>query len=78
MLKQQYTFDNSSVIQRMEQYGNDGLIVTFKDGDRYVYTHVPEDVVRTVANSDSVGRAFNALIRPKYNVIAKQFSLDRV
>jgi hypothetical protein len=42
------------------------LIVTFSDGDEYVYVGVPERVTAAFARSRSKGRFFQRMIRDRY------------
>jgi hypothetical protein len=42
------------------------LTVTFKNGDSYIYAGVPADVYATVESAESKGKAFNELVKGKY------------
>lgn len=44
-----------------EDTGN--VTVTFKSGMAYCYFRVPFSVVETIINSESIGKAFNQLIK---------------
>lgn len=43
-----------------------GLVVTFKNGKRYAYEGVPEDVALQLANAPSVGSMLNDQIKGRY------------
>lgn len=42
------------------------LIVTFKNGSKYQYDDVSEDVFKELISAESVGKYFTANIRNKY------------
>lgn len=42
------------------------LNVTFKNGKKYSYPQVPKKLVTEVLESESIGKAFNKLIKPFY------------
>ena len=42
------------------------LKVTFKKGQVYSYNDVPKNLVLEVVKAESVGKAFNTLIKPHY------------
>lgn len=63
------TLVESSMIRNMEwnnYCGNGEIIVRFWSGDTYVYEGVGLQVFMTVAQSASVGKAFNNLVKGKY------------
>lgn len=39
------------------------LTVTFKNGSQYLYENVPLEVTHKIVSSESVGKAFNELIK---------------
>lgn len=42
------------------------LVITFKNGKKYVYEEVPAEKVSEMIASDSVGKYLNAHIKPNY------------
>lgn len=42
------------------------LIVTFKNGSKYQYDGVPEDVFKELISTESIGKYFASNIRNKY------------
>lgn len=47
--------------------GSRKLSIEFKGGEVYTYHNVPEDVFKEFGRAQSVGRAFNGLIRKRYS-----------
>lgn len=45
------------------------LLVEFTTGRRYLYADVPPQVADALARAASKGRAFNALIRDRYDFV---------
>lgn len=45
------------------------LLVEFTSGRRYAYSDVPPDIAQALASAESKGRAFNALIRERYDFV---------
>lgn len=43
------------------------MTVTFQKGQRYVYSKVPEDVARNLANAPSVGSMLRSEIQTNYS-----------
>lgn len=39
------------------------LTVTFKNGSQYLYENVPLEVTRKIVSAESIGKAFNELIK---------------
>jgi len=55
------------------------LVLTFKDsGKRYAYRDVPPEVVQQLAESDSAGRFYGAVIRTgyQYTEVPEQKEVD--
>lgn len=61
---------NSSVLQSIKyRRKSRSLAVTFTDGSRYRYLHVPQKVYEAMLRSEeegSYGRFFNEQIKPEY------------
>ncbi|PXA89539.1 KTSC domain-containing protein [Caulobacter sp. D4A] len=58
---------NSTAIRAIDYEPEHGkLIVTFIDGDEYVYVGVPERVTAAFTRSRSKGRFFQRMIRDRY------------
>ncbi len=60
-----HTFAHSTNIKRV-QYESPDLFITFKQGRRYKYSGVPQDVAEGFVNSDSAGKYYFANIQGKY------------
>lgn len=45
------------------------LFVEFKNGKRYAYYNVPEEVYNNLLNANSVGSYYHQNIKGKYNVL---------
>jgi hypothetical protein len=54
------------------------LILTFVSGKRYAYRDVPPEVVQQLAESDSAGRFYGAVIRTgyQYTEVPEQKEVD--
>ena len=58
---------NSTVLREADyDPASRGLTLTFVSGKRYVYREVPPEVVTQLAESDSAGRFYGAVIRTGY------------
>jgi hypothetical protein len=57
----------STAIREIDYKAEHGkLIVTFQDGDEYVYVGVPERVSKAFFRAPSKGRFFQRMIRDRY------------
>ena len=48
-------------------YSEKGLTVVFKSGKEYLYPGVPKLLYEQMLDADSVGKFFNAEIKPNYS-----------
>jgi hypothetical protein len=44
----------------------DRLYITFKDGSRYFYEGCPREIYEQLINAESIGKAFNIIIKPHF------------
>lgn len=65
-----WDIEGSSNIAQISWYSrNNKVVILFHNGSEYQYEGVPLAEIETVANADSVGKAFNQLIKPNYEGI---------
>ena len=61
---------NSSLVEELGYNSSlKELTVKFKNGSAYTYAGVESTVFEVVANAESVGKAFNAEVRGKYEMV---------
>jgi KTSC domain len=58
--------DSTAISDIEYDAGHGKLVVTFEDGDCYVYVGVPGEVHRSFIDADSKGRFFAFEIRDRY------------
>ena len=47
-------------------WGDEGLLVTWRQGTTSLYAGVPEETARSVVQSPDIGPAINEMIKPNY------------
>jgi hypothetical protein len=57
---------SSNIAQISWESKREQLIVLFHNGSQYLYDGVPKKLAEEVATAESVGKAFNQLIKPRY------------
>ena len=67
MIQTQTTIVKSSTIDSLYYSSTtDELMVTFKNGTNYTYWDVTLEDYLTMITSESIGKALNQIIKPKY------------
>lgn len=64
---------NSSTIDALGYNGGD-LFVRFKANGVYRYKGVPPEIVTAVTYADSVGKALNQFVKPRYEYVKEETS----
>ena len=64
---------NSSTIDALGYHGGD-LFVRFKANGVYRYKGVPPEIVTSVTFADSVGKALNQFVKPRYEYVKEETS----
>lgn len=65
-MEQRLSPESSNIAKAQYEKETKTLMIEFKNGSRYLYKNVPEDVWKSYQGTDSVGKFFYKYIREKY------------